>query len=405
MSHNRHRYNRRAFLSKSLSGAASLGLVGMSPKVLSLKNPVNKKIIHRQLGKTGIKLPVVSMGITRADIIEIIKASYKIGVRYFSTVHWYAGGLCEKILGNAINDLGVREHVLLATKVPTGRHHNGTWQKNIKDLFLERFFLSMERLQTDYLDILYLYNIDSVEEISKPELLEALTELKQQKKIRFVGFSTHSDNLELLNKAAEMNFYDVVAVAFNYTMFENKALIKALENAAQKGIGLVAMKTQCGAAWGVDGYRKPKEQSKNQTAMLKWILRHNFISTAIPAIEAFDHVNEDFSVAYDLEYTAKEKRFLDDENIRYSIGFCQQCQKCVATCPKGIDIPTLMRIHMYAYQYQNMDLVNLAQKEMDASNGISHCRNCDECKAVCFNSVPISQNISALKKLNWSQYA
>ena len=34
MSHNRHRYNRRAFLSKSLSGVASLGLVGMSPKVL-----------------------------------------------------------------------------------------------------------------------------------------------------------------------------------------------------------------------------------------------------------------------------------------------------------------------------------------------------------------------------------
>ena len=404
MSHNRHRYNRRAFLFKSLSGVAFLGLVGMSPKVLSLKDLVGKKIIHRPLGKTGINVPIVSNGGSLS--LEIIKASYEIGMRHFVAAHLYEGGLNEKRFGNAIKDLGVRKHIILATMIPSGRNYrSGTWEKNIKELFLERFSLSMKRLQTDYLDILYLYNVRSAEDIGKPELLESLAELKQQKKTRFVGFSTHTNHLELLNKAIELNFYDAIIVAFNFTMSGNTELIKALENAAQKGIGVVAMKTQCGSAWGVDGYRKPAEQPKNQTAMLKWVLHHNFISTVIPSFNTFDHMNEDFSVAYDLGYTAEERRFLDDENIRYRMGFCQQCQKCVDTCPNGVDIPTLMRTHMYAYQYQNMDLVYLAQKEMDASKGLSHCRNCEECKAVCFNSVPISQNISALKKLNLSLFA
>ncbi len=401
MSSENYCYNRRTFLSRSLSGLTSLGLVGMSPS-LSSKNPKNRKIIYRQLGTKGIRLPIVSHGGSQNS--AIIKASYDIGMRHFMAAHLYEGGLNEKRLGNALSDYGIRKDIVLATMIPTGMNYHGTWEKNVKELFLQRFSTSMERLKTSYLDILYLYNIRSVEQIAKPELLEALAQLKQQKKVRYVGFTTHTNHRELLQKAIELDFYDAIIVSFNYTMSENFEVIKAMEKVSQKGIGLVAMKTQCGSAWGVDGYRKPKEQFKNQTAMLKWVLRHDFITTAIPSFQTFEHMEEDFSPAYDLEYTAEEKRFLDDENIRISMGFCQQCQKCLPTCPKGVDIPTLMRIHMYAYQYHDMDLVYLAQKETQENKGISQCRNCKECKANCFNSVPISRRISSLKELNLNQY-
>ena len=401
MSSKNYRYNRRAFLSKSLSGLASLGLVGMSPS-LSSKNQKNRKIIYRQLGTTGIRIPIVSSGGSRHP--AIIKASYEIGMRHFMAAHLYEGGLNEKRLGNTLQEHGIREDIVLATMIPTGRNYRGTWEKNVKELFLQRFSTSMARLKTGYLDILYLYNIRSAEEIARPELQEVLAQLKQQKKVRYVGFTTHANHLELMQKAIELDFYDAIIVSFNYTMSENTELIKTLEKAAQKGIGLVAMKTQCGSAWGVDGYRKPKAQLKNQTAMLKWVLRHDFITTAIPSFQTFEHMEEDFSPAYGLEYTAEEKRFLDDENIRFALGFCQQCRKCLPTCPKGVDIPTLMRIHMYAYQYQDTDLVNLAQKECPENKGLSPCRNCKHCQAFCRNSVPISQRIASLKELNWNRY-
>jgi len=404
MSRKNHRYNRRAFLSRSLSGMASLGLVSLTPKTLSSKKPADKKIIHRHLGKTGIKVPVVSMGVYTRNP-ALIKAAFEAGVRYFSTAHYYGRGLCEKAIGDAVLELSVRKDVIIATKIHSGRNLDGTWPKNIKEQFLEQFSLSMERLQANYLDILYLYNIRSTDEIERPELMQTLTELKQQKKARFIGFTTHTNPVEILDKASELSFYDAAAVAFNYTMAENRSLIQAFEKAALKGMGLVAFKTQCGNAWGVDGYRKPAEQSKSHTAMLKWVLNHDFISTAIPAMEAFEHLRQDFSVAFDLYYNNEEKQFLEGENVRYKTSFCQQCQKCVETCPKGVDIPTLMRIHMYAYQYRNMDLVHLAQKELEESKGISQCRSCGECKAVCFNSVPIAKNLLALKKLNWNLYA
>ncbi len=394
-------YNRRAFLSRSFSGLAALGLVGISPS-LSSKETVNREIIFRSLGSTGIRLPIVSNGGSRNP--AIIKASYEIGMRHFMAAHLYEGGLNEKRLGDTLKDYGFRKDIVLATMIPTGRNYQGVWAPNVKELFLQRFSTSMERLKTDYLDILYLYNIRTVEEIAKPELLEILTQLKQQKKVRFVGFTTHTNHRELLEKASELAFYDAIIVSFNYTMSDNTELIKTLEKAHQKGIGLVAMKTQCGSTWGIDGYRKPLEQPKNQTAMLKWVLRHDFITTAIPSFQTFEHMEEDFSPAYDLEYTAEEKRFLDDENIRIAMGFCWQCQKCLPTCPRGVDIPTLMRIHMYAYGYQDMDLVHLAQNECRENQSLLQCRNCKECKALCPNSVPIARRISALKELNWNRY-
>lgn len=383
---------------------ASLGLAGLMPRTSPLDKSTEGKIIRRHLGKTGIEVPVISMGVYTRDP-ALIKAAFEAGISYFSTAHYYGRGLCEKAIGDAIADLSARSDVIIGTKIRSGKDLDGNWPKNIKERFLQQVSLSLERLRTDYLDILYLYNTRNADEIEKPELLETLAELKQQKKVRFVGFTTHSNHAEILDKASEMDFFDAAVVAFNYTMAENSPLIRSLERAASKGLGLVAMKTQCGSAWGVDGYRKPPEQLKNHTAMLKWVLNNDFITTAIPAIEAFEHLSEDFSVAFNLEYDDGEKKFLDGENVRHKMAFCQQCRGCVPTCPEGADIPALMRIHMYAYQYCNMDLVHLANTEMKENTGISACSNCGECKAVCSHSVPIAKNIFALKKLNWDRFA
>ena len=401
-------FSRRDFISKTASGVAFLGILNSGKNAFSsnrkkaLKRSRKKKVIYRDLGKTGIKVPVVSMGVYTTSP-ELIKAAFKTGVRYFSTAHYYRNGLCEKTIGDGIKDLGVRDQVVIATKIHSGIRRNGSWIKNIKEQFLEELSLSMERLKTDYLDILYLYNVKNVDEIKKPEILEVLTQLKKQKKIRSCGFTTHSENRDdILNKAVEVNFFDLAIVSFNYSMFNNQALIKALENAAKNGMGLVAMKTQCGGSWSVDGYRNPKEQTKNQTALIKWVLRHHFISTVIPGVENFEHLNEDFSVAYDLGYTPEEKRFLNDENILHSIAFCQQCQRCIPSCPRGVNIPELMRTHMYAFQYRNLDLVHMMEKENKTRESMVQCFRCRECKAICFNSLNIPQKISELKKMNWA---
>ncbi|MCP4153196.1 MAG: hypothetical protein GY757_36030 [bacterium] len=390
--------NRRSFLTKSLTGLALLGMPGISRDIFSAPEPGKGKIITRQLGKTPLRFPIVSNGGTRHP--AILRASYEAGMRYFVSAYRYEGGLNEKRLGDAVQDLGIRKNIHMCTLIPTGRSYQGKWTENVKEEFLKKFEISMKRLRIDYLDVLFLYNVRAPEELEKPGLLDALTLLKKKGRIGYAGFTTHTNHVKLLNKAMELDFYDAATVSLNYTMSDNKEVLKAMEKAAAKGLGLIAMKTQCGSTWGVDGYRKPKDEPKNQTAMLKWVLHHDFITTAIPSFQTFEHMEEDFSVAHGLQYTKEEKRFLDDENVRHKIAFCRQCRQCAASCPKGVDVPALMRIHMYAYGYGDMDMVNLAKEENDGNRHMYKCRSCKQCKALCANSVPVAQNISSLKMLN-----
>jgi predicted aldo/keto reductase-like oxidoreductase len=100
------------------------------------------------------------------------------------------------------------------------------------------------------------------------------------------GVSTHEGQAEVLNAVARSGFWDVALVAFNYTMSENQSLIDAMKLCASKGIGIVAMKTQVGGSnpslqevLGSD-----LQASVRQSAVLKWVLQHPFVTTAIPGL-------------------------------------------------------------------------------------------------------------------------
>jgi predicted aldo/keto reductase-like oxidoreductase len=197
----------------------------------------------------------------------------------------------------------------------------------------------------------------------------------------------------------------VVLTAFNYSMNENRDLIKSMEKAAAEGIGIIAMKTQCSQPW----YRSDYEPTEShrlyegqimQTALLKWVLRHEFIATAIPGFQNFQELEEDFSVAYDLKYTTEEKKFLQDRNVKLGMAsVCQQCRACVPTCPKGVDIPTLIRTHMYATCYTNFYQARATLNEIPNGKGLDICVSCSRCTANCVNRVDIARRIDELKTI------
>jgi predicted aldo/keto reductase-like oxidoreductase len=97
-----------------------------------------------------------------------------------------------------------------------------------------------------------------------------------------------------------------------------------------------------------------------------------------------------------LEYTTDEKAFLGDKALLAEAQFCQQCGQCQPDCPHGVDIPTLMRSHMYAVQYANMDLARSTLACLETSRGMTACASCASCKAVCRNDVNIAAKITDL---------
>jgi predicted aldo/keto reductase-like oxidoreductase len=367
-------------------------------------------IIFRTLGKTGIRVPIVSMGVMNLRDAKVIAESYKLGVRHFDTAWYYGRGWNEKTLGTVIKDLGARDDVVIGTKIylkDVTRTRKLSSEEQ-KELFLKRFDESLQRLQTDYVDILYLHSVEQLDQMQDPGILEAFAQLKAQKKIRFAGISTHVNPADCLQALLKTDAWDVLLIAFNYAMAADKNVRERflqfkplLQQIADKGIGIIAMKTQAGGYWTRRSVtERAPDPSLNQTAMLKWVLRHEFMTTAIPGYTTFDQMHEDFSVAYGLDYTPEEEQFFAEQNPLYASGFCHQCRQCLETCPKKVNIPTLMRTYMYAYQYQNLEHAFATYQEIAPKRNMTQCRSCSVCSAWCVNSLPIARRLDGLKDLN-----
>jgi len=233
-------------------------------------------------------------------------------------------------------------------------------------------------------------------------VLEALQALKKQGKTRFIGFSTHQGMTECLDAAAGMAVYDVVLTTFNYSFHSYPPLHQALARAAAAGIGLVAMKTQCQTDWYREGmpaelqgfYQGPIVHP----ALLKWALRHEFITCAVPGFTSFQQLDEDWPCASDLDYSPKEKKFLEDRNVKLAMAaVCRRCGLCSASCPRGAAIPELLRAHMYAFSYGNLFHARQTLDAIPGNRGLRLCQDCDSCRAGCVNRVQIGRRIDQLK--------
>jgi predicted aldo/keto reductase-like oxidoreductase len=401
---------RRDFLTTSLATAAA-GVMGFSgSKLAAQSKDINKKeeaaksgnMIFREIGKTGIRVPIVNMGVMNAFNPQLVKYAYNKGMRLFDTAAVYQNGYNEQMLGKVVKELGIRDNIFIETKIFLPKPRRKESPAKIKEFFLKTAEESLKRLQTDHVDILLSHNVPDIEYLNNPGVIEALQQLKDQEKTRFIGFSTHTNMAEVIKNASKSGLYDVIETAFNYSMFSRTDLIDAFQMSANKGIGLVAMKTQCQQSWyksSEPGTRQPfYEGPIIHTALLKWVLKHPFISCAIPGFTSFEQIEADLTVAFNLEYTSEEKTFLQDRGIKLAMAaVCQQCSACRKTCPHGVDIPELIRVHMYAVSYNNFHIARQTLDSMPEESGLARCRNCSSCSAQCTNRVDIPDRISELK--------
>ncbi len=391
-------WNRREFIVKPILWAGAASVLGGTDLLLAnpANEPLTRPILQRKLGKTGLTMPVVSMGVMNADVPGLLRRAYELGIRHFDTAAGYQEGRNEQMVGRVIKEMGVRDEVMIATKQPAKNRPQKVAEA--KKRFIEGVESSLRRLQMDYVDILYYHGVDSVEDSRAEGPLEALQALKKDGKTRFVGISTHKTK-DVVNEAIRLNLFDVALVTLNYTMAHDEGIVSTIERAQKSGIGIVAMKTQAGGTVRPDAKLPKTLPAVSQTALLKWVLNHDFVTTAIPGFSTYEHLEQDFSVARNLTYTDEEERFLADKTFAVHAEFCQQCGECRGDCPKQADIPALMRSHMYAVQYGNTGMAREMLMSVAVGRGLDACDGCESCMAACRNNVQIGRKIAQLKAL------
>ena len=410
-------WNRRDFITKPIAGLAASQILGGIRPLLGQtaaaeagtpKQSANNEPIFRTLGRTGLKLPIVSMGVVDADVGGLIPRSYELGIRFFDSAAYYQDGRNEESVGKMIKQIGVRDKVVLGTKIMRPGFHPGGANSysdprvytptEVKAYFDDVLAGSLKRLQTDHVDILYNHSCDTEQEIASEGALASLTEAKMAGKTKFIGVSSHKGELAL-KTAMKLGFYDVVNIQFNYTMAEDEGLRKAIDGAARSGIGVIAMKTLAGGTRRIGLQASQQPLTANPAAMLKWVLRHESITTIVSGFTDYDQLDQNWAVASNLNYTAEEHAFLVSSRAVEEAQFCRQCGECVADCRRGADIPRLMRAHMYAAQYAQHWLATETLSAIEPGRGLQACEKCKTCQAKCNHSVNIARKIQKLKEI------
>ncbi|MFX0195316.1 MAG: aldo/keto reductase, partial [Candidatus Hodarchaeota archaeon] len=215
----------------------------------------------------------------------------------------YQRGRNETMVGEMVESTGMRDKVIIATKVglPRDRKTMAYSRQATKESFLKMLDTSLRRLKTDYVDILYNHSVYNEGMVNYSEVLEALAAAKKEGKARFVGLSTHSNEHNVIRSAIKNGQYEVILTAYNFLKSNKEELKQAIKEAAQAGIGIVDMKPM---ALDYDDYLGERDEKYFESA-LKWVLADKNIACAIPGIVNFDQLNQNFSVMADLSFDEK----------------------------------------------------------------------------------------------------
>jgi predicted aldo/keto reductase-like oxidoreductase len=323
------------------------------------------------------------MGVDRPDSKNVTRAAYEAGIFHFDSAHIYQNGKNEEQLGSFFESKP-RESFCVSTK--------GMFpyplRANFEDDLNRKLDISLKRLKVDCVDIYYTHDIRIPEKIKDERVLHFLRKIKEEGKARFVGFSSHDQNPDIIHAAVDTGIYDVGLISYNFRTKNLKENEEAIERAAKAGMGLVVMKAMAGGTEDAEGKIKI-----NAKACLRWIWQNKNITTVIPGLFNYDQLEECLEAAWKPEITSDEVEYLAALSGRESL-YCQQCKLCQTQCPEKLPIPDIMRAYMYAYGYKH------AQQSKDTLLSLNlkpdSCSRCGTCKVTCPSGFNVAERIAAI---------
>jgi hypothetical protein len=347
---------------------------------------------RRKLGRTGIEVPLVSMGVMSADNPNLVKAALDGGMTMLDTAHVYQDGRNEEMLGTVLPGRP-RDSFVICTKIfvstldrKTGLFGKGTRAEEIT----EKLDISLKRLGLDHVDILYLHAQSTRAGVLHDAILAGLEKVRNAGKTRFIGVSTHRNEPEVIRAAIEAKIHDVVLTAYNFKQDHHLEVQKAIGEAATAGLGIVAMKTQAGVYWD-----KEKTKPIDAKAALRWTLRDPNVHTTIPGFTTFEQLQDELAVMREPGFAPADQEKLREQKLAGL--FCQGCEQCLEPCLQKLPIPELMRGYMYGHAYKNREAAQSLLLGLDLP--ASPCGDCDACPVVCAKGFDVRARVRDIVRL------
>jgi len=358
-----NKLDRRNFL--KTVGASGLGVVLAAGKLKADANEPNKpkkekeeklpQVPRRVLGKTGVEVPVLSLGImfNAVDKQIVLKKAADWGVTFWDTSYGYAGGNSEIGIGNFIaKNPDIRKDLFIVSKA--------SGAKNIDDIE-NRLHESLKRMNTNYIDLYY-----GVHGLSDPanltdELRKWAQDAKKRKLIKFFGFSTHSNMAKCLAGASKLDWIDAIMPSYNFRLMQDAEMQDAVEACSKANIGLIAMKVQ-GHKVETEGDKKLadhfiKSGFTEGQAKVKIVLEDKRITTACLGMENLTNFTLNINAVLDrTTLTQADKDVFKEYALATCSGYCAGCSHiCDLAMADKLYVNEVMRSLMYYNNYGLQD--------------------------------------------------
>jgi len=296
----------------ALKGGAGTIAALSAPGVFAQTSSINYKPIPssgEMIAPIGIGTNRYGVGddeAQRAPLRDTLARFAEVGGQVIDTAYIY--GSSEAVLGDLINELGIRDELFLVSKTDIRGQIRG----------VEGVEGSLERLRTDRLDAMLVHNFANLE-----TELAMLRELRERGVVRYIGASTSTpDQHDLMEQLLRNEEVDIIQI--NYSLGDRASARTILPLAADHGVAVMVNVPFSGSRNSlfdaVEGEELPAWAGEFDCSswgqfFLKYIISHPAITVAIPGTRQVRHVDDNFGAALgrlpDATQRRRQEEFFD----------------------------------------------------------------------------------------------
>lgn len=356
------------------------------------------------LGLGSMRLPVVDGDDTNIDVEaarEMIAYAMKAGINYYDTAYGYHGGNSEIVMGELLAEYE-RGSFFLASKFPGYDLKN---MGRVEEIFEEQ----LKKCQTPYFDFYMFHNVCemNIDGYLDPKngILDYFLEQKRNGRIRHLGFSTHGD-IDCMTRFLEaygehMEFCQIELNYFDYKFQDARGKVNLLDKwdipvwvmEPVRGGQLASLSGQ-----NADRLKKARPDESVPAWAFRFLQSFPSVKVTLSGMSNMEQLKENIETyAESKPLNNKEMELvlsIADDMISTTTVPCTGCHYCVTKCPKGLDIPRLLKLYNEAMVAgSGVFISSMALSAVDKAKRPDACIGCRSCEKVCPQTIKISEEM------------
>lgn len=339
-----------------------------------------------------MRLPMKGEEIDMAELDKMVDYCMQHGANYFDTAYMYVNSMSETAMGKVLKKYK-REDFILADKSPIYKMKT---QDDVRKVFEEQ----LQKCQVEYFDFYMCHNINqsTVDTYRNVNMYDELVKLKNEGKIKYLGFSFHGTP-EILREVVKEHKWDFCQLQINYLDWDVVKAHEQYDIAQSAGIPVTVMEPLRGGGLvnlSNKALAKLKEHYPDASPAafgLRWAASRKNVITVLSGMSNLEQVKQNINTFINYTDMTEEEEKVADEvaKIIQSQGEinCTACKYCMEVCPKGINIPAAFSLYNQYKVSRNKMIFKIYYESLSPSERPEECIKCGLCNKNCPQNLPI----------------